>query len=126
MVLCFVAIGHLKQIYDIQILTSFLAFIMTVIIAPYYFSHKLALQLCNAKISVCPFDRTTLYPDWTALQSIITEQQPKMVISIMILTTAKYDENHFKAVSLRHDLCFHTSTPHDIFAQDRLILIHRT
>jgi aspartate/methionine/tyrosine aminotransferase len=52
---------------------------MAVIIAPYYFSHKLALQLCDAKVTICPFERTTLYPDWEALQNIITEQKPKMV-----------------------------------------------
>jgi aspartate/methionine/tyrosine aminotransferase len=61
---------------------------MAVVIAPYYFSHKLALQLCDTKVTICPFERTTLYPDWEALQKIITEQKPKMVnaATMMIIT----------------------------------------
>lgn len=52
---------------------------MVVILAPYYFSHKLALQLCGAKVIVCPFDRCTLLPNWLILQQIMTEERPKMV-----------------------------------------------
>jgi aspartate/methionine/tyrosine aminotransferase len=52
---------------------------MAVILAPYYFSHKLALQLCGAKVAVCPFDRSTLLPDWAVLQQIMTDERPKMV-----------------------------------------------
>lgn len=71
---------------------TFLAYLLTVIIAPYYFSHKLALQLCNAKVIVCPFEQATLYPDWAALQDIITQQQPKMVnYATTSLIRATYD-----------------------------------
>ena len=85
---------------------------MTVIIAPYYFSHKLALQLCDAKVTVCPFERTTLYPDWEALQKIITEQQPKMVnVATMILNTANYANYHFIAI-FRRVACCHTAAYH--------------
>lgn len=52
---------------------------MAVILAPYYFSHKLALQLCDAKVIVCPFDRNTLLPDWAILQQTMTDERPKMV-----------------------------------------------
>jgi hypothetical protein len=58
-----------------------LNYAMVVILAPYYFSHKLALQLCGAKVAVCPFDRSTLLPDWAVLQQIMTDERPKMVNS---------------------------------------------
>jgi DNA-binding transcriptional MocR family regulator len=50
-----------------------------VVIAPFYFSHKMALQFAGAKVHICPFDRNTLMPDWAALSSLIANLQPKMV-----------------------------------------------
>lgn len=51
-----------------------------ILIAPYYFSHKLALQLSGVEVAVCPFDKTTLYPDWTQLEHMVHTLQPKLVV----------------------------------------------
>jgi katanin p60 ATPase-containing subunit A1 len=51
-----------------------------ILIAPYYFSHKLTLQLSGVEVAVCPFDRTTLYPDWAQLEHMIHTLQPKLVV----------------------------------------------
>lgn len=53
-----------------------------VILAPYYFSHKLSLQLCGAQVHVCPFDPATLAPDWDALEAHVAKHKPKMVYSV--------------------------------------------
>ena len=52
---------------------------MIVILAPYYFSHKLAIQLCGATALVCPFDPKSLFPDWAVLEELILTRRPKMV-----------------------------------------------
>jgi aspartate/methionine/tyrosine aminotransferase len=52
-----------------------------VVVAPYYFSHVMALQLCDTKVHVCPFDSKTLQPDWPTLKTMIEAHQPKMVCS---------------------------------------------
>jgi aspartate/methionine/tyrosine aminotransferase len=51
-------------------------------LAPYYFSHKLALQLSGAIPAVCSFDPLTLYPEWSELEKMISTLKPKMVFSI--------------------------------------------
>lgn len=50
-----------------------------VLIAPFYFGHKLGLQLSGAEVSICPFDTTTLAPNFDALELIIAQQKPKVV-----------------------------------------------
>jgi aspartate/methionine/tyrosine aminotransferase len=50
-----------------------------IIFAPYYFSHLLAVQLCQAEPIICQFNRNTLEPDWEVLSELIREHQPKMV-----------------------------------------------
>ena len=75
-----------------------------VILAPYYFSHKLSLQLAGAKIHVCPFEKATLKPDWSMLRKLMEEHAPKMVV----LTTPNnpsgvvWDANELKNLV---DLC---------------------
>jgi aspartate/methionine/tyrosine aminotransferase len=51
-----------------------------VMIAPYYFSHKLALQLAGATINTCFFDLETLKPDWDSLELIMQTKRPKTVV----------------------------------------------
>jgi len=58
-----------------------------IILAPYYFSHKLALQLAGAKISLCAFDPETLKPNWDELERTMTpssssplSRPPKMLV----------------------------------------------
>jgi aspartate/methionine/tyrosine aminotransferase len=50
-----------------------------ILLAPYYFSHKLSLQLCGAQVSVCPFNPATLASDFVALERMMAEQKPRMV-----------------------------------------------
>lgn len=50
-----------------------------VILAPYYFSQLLALQLCQCKVTVAPFDRATLEPRWDDLEALARERRPKVV-----------------------------------------------
>eukprot|EP01035_Chromulina_nebulosa_P016843 gene16843-22328_t len=51
-----------------------------VLLAPYYFSHKLSLQLATTNVIVCPFDKSTLLPNWTELEAIFINNKPKMVV----------------------------------------------
>lgn len=53
-----------------------------IVLSPYYFSHLLSLQLCQAKVHICPFDNTTLLPEWTQLEDLIRQHKPKMVSHI--------------------------------------------
>ena len=46
-----------------------------ILITPYYFSHKLSLQLVGANVHMCPFNETTLYPNFTAYPPIATKDQ---------------------------------------------------
>ena len=50
-----------------------------ILIAPYYFSHKLNLQLCGAQVHTCSFDKASLAPDFDQLERMVAELQPKMV-----------------------------------------------
>jgi len=50
-----------------------------VLIAPYYFGHKLGLQLSGAEVSVCPFDTKTLAPNFDAFERMVAQQKPKVV-----------------------------------------------
>lgn len=51
-----------------------------IVIAPYYFGHRMSLELSGAKIRVCPFVPATLAPDWAALEALVAEHRPKMVM----------------------------------------------
>ena len=51
-----------------------------ILLAPYYFSHKLTMQLSEVDVSVCPFDPSTLYPQWEELERMILSLSPKLVI----------------------------------------------
>ena len=50
-----------------------------VIVAPYYFSHKMSVQLAGGKVTECPFNPATLLPDWDQLDALVTELKPAMV-----------------------------------------------
>jgi len=50
-----------------------------IIMAPYYFSHKLSCQLVAANVTVCPFDPSTFAPNWEALTILVKDLQPRMV-----------------------------------------------
>lgn len=58
-----------------------------IIIAPYYFGHRMSLELSGAKIRVCPFNPATLAPDWDALEALVAEHKPKMVILFAFSST---------------------------------------
>ncbi len=50
-----------------------------VLVAPYYFSHKLSLQLSEVNVAVCPFEISSLLPQWSALEEMVQRLRPKMV-----------------------------------------------
>ena len=50
-----------------------------VILAPYYFSHLLALQLSQAQVTISPFDKNTLKPIWSDLEASFEQLKPKLV-----------------------------------------------
>jgi aspartate/methionine/tyrosine aminotransferase len=53
-----------------------------VLLAPYYFSHKLALQIAGlspSNIRVCPFEEETMKTNWKELEKLIA-RRPKMVV----------------------------------------------
>lgn len=50
-----------------------------IVVAPYYFSHVMALQLCDTKVHICPFDPKSLQPNWSTLRTMIKNHKPKMV-----------------------------------------------
>jgi aspartate/methionine/tyrosine aminotransferase len=50
-----------------------------IIVAPYYFSHLLSCQLCQANVHICPFDPHTLQPNWSILSEMVTRLNPKLV-----------------------------------------------
>jgi len=51
-----------------------------IILAPYYFCHKVACQLCDAKIHISPFNKDTLGPDWATLETMVASIRPKMIV----------------------------------------------
>ena len=51
-----------------------------VLLAPYYFSHKLALQLAGVQVQICPFTKSTLLPDINQLEIILKENDPKPLL----------------------------------------------
>jgi aspartate/methionine/tyrosine aminotransferase len=51
-----------------------------IVIAPYYFCHKSALEMIGVNVTICPFDPSTLLPDMAALKNMISELKPKMVV----------------------------------------------
>lgn len=57
-----------------------------IIVAPYYFSHKLSCQLVAANVTVCPFDPSTFAPNWEALTILVKDLQPRMVSPHYILS----------------------------------------
>jgi hypothetical protein len=50
-----------------------------VMLTPYYFSHKTDLQLAGGVVHECPFDKSTLLPDWDKLSEIVSTTKPKVV-----------------------------------------------
>eukprot|EP01041_Mallomonas_annulata_P003376 gene3376-6694_t len=50
------------------------------LISPFYFSHKNALQLADVKITNSTFDKSTLKPNWPELETQIKELQPSMIV----------------------------------------------
>jgi len=51
-----------------------------IILAPYYFSHKLALQLAGVDVSITALDPTTHKPDMAALSQLVDETRPRMLV----------------------------------------------
>lgn len=52
----------------------------SIIISPYYFSHKLALQLAKSDIHVCSFNKVDLKPNWSELESLFKQHKPKLIV----------------------------------------------
>lgn len=50
-----------------------------IILAPYYFSHLLSLQLAQAQVTVSAFDKATLKPNWQELETCFAQLKPKVV-----------------------------------------------
>ena len=50
-----------------------------IVIAPYYFCHLSSLQLCETKVTIAPFQKSTLEPDCGELSALVTNLKPKMV-----------------------------------------------
>jgi len=51
-----------------------------VLLSPYYFSHKLALQLAGVQVSVSEFDPKTHKPDLDALSRLVDETKPRVLV----------------------------------------------
>ena len=51
-----------------------------VLLEPYYFSHKLALQLAGANVLLASQGSISGKPDWGQLQDIVATKKPKMVV----------------------------------------------
>ena len=51
-----------------------------VLLCPYYFSHKLALQLAGVDVLLSKFDKKTHKPDWAALEELVASTKPKMLV----------------------------------------------
>ena len=51
-----------------------------ILLAPYYFAHKLGLQMVGATVDVCPFNKSTLEPEWDKLVEMTQKLRPKMII----------------------------------------------
>lgn len=62
----------------------------SIVVAPYYFSHKMSLQLAGSRISVAPFDPSTLLPNWETLEDMILTFRPNMVHAILFSEFCKY------------------------------------
>lgn len=50
-----------------------------ILIAPYFYCHKMTLQLVGANIHSCEFDASTFSPDFVRLEQMIAELNPKLV-----------------------------------------------
>ena len=50
-----------------------------IILAPYYFCHLVSLQLLEMKVSIAPFQPSTLLPQWDELERMINSLKPTMV-----------------------------------------------
>lgn len=50
------------------------------LLEPYYFSHKLALQMAGANIHFAPNGAVPGKPDWDKLQELVTREKPKMMV----------------------------------------------
>lgn len=73
-----------------------------ILLAPYYFSHKLSLQLCGAQVSVCPFDTSTLAPDFQALESMMAAQRPRMVCRLFGKMLSGHESTQFYHIACSH------------------------
>jgi len=51
-----------------------------VLLSPYYFSHKLALQLAGVHVCVSGFDPKSHKPDLEALSRLVDETKPRMLV----------------------------------------------
>lgn len=51
-----------------------------IVLAPYYFSHCMSLQIAGAQVSICPFDKTSFLPQWDQLQVILNTKRPRVVV----------------------------------------------
>lgn len=55
------------------------------LIAPYFYSHKLSLQLSGAEVSVCGFNPSTFAPDFQELERMLASLKPKVVSTIKLI-----------------------------------------
>lgn len=51
----------------------------SIILAPYYCSHKMALEICGSKVNICPF-QSNFYPNWDVLEEICISKKPKLLV----------------------------------------------
>lgn len=51
-----------------------------VLLTPYYFSHKLALQLAGVNVFLSTFDKQTHKPDFEELSKLLEETRPKLLV----------------------------------------------
>lgn len=71
-----------------------------ILLAPYYFSHKLALQLAGVDVSVSAFDAATHKPDLASLTALMEQTRPK----VLVMTTpcnpsgAVFDAEELRAI----------------------------
>lgn len=56
-----------------------------ILLAPYYFSHLVCLQLTEIHITIAPFQPLSLLPQWDELERMIHSLRPTMVGLLIII-----------------------------------------
>jgi glycine/serine hydroxymethyltransferase len=56
-----------------------------IVLAPFYFSHQMSLQMVGASVSICSFDTATMCPDWDALEEMAAKAKPKVIVGMTLV-----------------------------------------